>query len=560
VSFGESVYLQLRFEGGEPGSPPQIPQVAGLKVQLVQGPERRIMSDGVSVTREYVLTYLVTPLQAGEHTIPAIQADVGGRRLATQPLKLRVLKTSDGGPGVAGQNKQAFLRLVTPKTEVYVGEVLPVEVKLYVTGAQDLQWQPLAAEGFTLGKTVEMPRSQAQVGATVYATTGFRLTAVATKTGPLQLGPAECSLNLHVAAVRRAPRMDLFDDMFDSFWGRRVELRPARLVSETVAIQVLPLPRENVPAGFTGAVGEYSLELTAGPTNVAVGEPITLKVRIAGRGALDSVTLPSLEGWRGFKVYPPTSRIETTDALGVEGAKFFEQVIVPQSTDVAEVPVFAFAFFNPERKAYRTVTRPAVPLIVRPAGSGLGLASLRSSESPDDGSGPARRDIVHLKPRLGTLGTMRAPMLYQRWFVTLQAVPVLAWVAALVWRKRREHFASNPRLVRRRTVARSVRRGLGELKRLAVANDAERFYALVFRLLQEQLGERLDLPSGAITEAIVEERLAPRGVPQDLQEAVSRLFRACNQARYAHQSTEQELQAWLPTVEATLGQLASLDL
>jgi hypothetical protein len=98
------------------------------------------------------------------------------------------------------------------------------------------------------------------------------------------------------------------------------------------------------------------------------------------------------------------------------------------------------------------------------------------------------------------------------------------------------------------------------LKRLAAANDAERFYALVFRLLQEQLGERLDLPSGAITEAIVEERLAPRGVPQDLQEAVSRLFRACNQARYAHQSTEQELQAWLPTVEATLGQLASLDL
>ena len=52
-------------------------------------------------------------------------------------------------------------------------------------------------------------------------------------------------------------------------------------------MQVLPLPRENVPSGFGGAVGTYSLSLTVSPTNVAMGDPVTVKVQITGYGALE---------------------------------------------------------------------------------------------------------------------------------------------------------------------------------------------------------------------------------------------------------------------------------
>ena len=35
--------------------------------------------------------------------------------------------------------------------------------------------------------------------------------------------------------------------------------------------------------------------------------------------------------------------------------------------------------------------------------------------------------------------------------------------------------------------------------------DSDQFFATLSRLLQEQLGERLDLPASAITEAVIEE-------------------------------------------------------
>ena len=38
------------------------------------------------------------------------------------------------------------------------------------------------------------------------------------------------------------------------------------------------------------------MTVTAGPTNVTVGDPITVRVQIFGRGALDSLNLPAAGG------------------------------------------------------------------------------------------------------------------------------------------------------------------------------------------------------------------------------------------------------------------------
>ncbi len=113
----------------------------------------------------------------------------------------------------------------------------------------------------------------------------------------------------------------------------------------------------------------------------------------------------------------------------------------------------------------------------------------------------------------------------------MQAVPPLAWIAVLVWRRQKESLANNPRLRRRRHVARVVEQGLADLARQAAAGDYEPFYAGVFRLLQEQLGERLDLPASAITEAALED-LPRHGLDADTQKLLHELFHACNQYRY----------------------------
>jgi hypothetical protein len=147
----------------------------------------------------------------------------------------------------------------------------------------------------------------------------------------------------------------------------------------------------------------------------------------------------------------------------------------------------------------------------------------------------------------------------QPWFLALQAVPLFAWLSAVVWRRRAEMLAHNPRLRRRRQVAQTIRQGLVELRRLAADNQSDNFFATLVRLLQEQLGERLDLPASAITEAVIEERLRPLGVPEAALGSLRELFQSCNLARYAPIKSSQELAAIIPRLEAILRELQRLE-
>jgi hypothetical protein len=71
----------------------------------------------------------------------------------------------------------------------------------------------------------------------------------------------------------------------------------------------------------------------------------------------------------------------------------------------------------------------------------------------------------------------------------------------------------------------------------------------MFRLLQEQLGERLDCPASSITEAVIDEKLRPRGVADSTATALHELFQTCNLARYAPIKTTQELTALIAKLE-----------
>jgi hypothetical protein len=127
-----------------------------------------------------------------------------------------------------------------------------------------------------------------------------------------------------------------------------------------------------------------------------------------------------------------------------------------------------------------------------------------------------------------------------------------------VWRRRVENLANNPRLRRRRQVAQIMRDGLVALRRLAAENQSDEFFATLFRLLQEQLGERLDLPASAITEAVIEEHLHPRGGTDARWAPLQELFQICNLARYAPLKSSQELAAIIPKFESATMELQNL--
>jgi hypothetical protein len=556
VTVGETATLSLRFDGGEPKAIPALPQLPNLQI-AGEGSSRNISIDNGQFSASIIQTFLLTPTQPGEFIIPALKAEVGGQVLTTPPLKLTAVKAPTTAANAAG-DKLAFFKLFVPKKEVYVGEILAVEFQVLVqdgvANAENIMQSfeqyggcPVKAEGVSIFKTAHAQRRRIRSGNATYSVATLATSLSPVKTGPLTLSSMDVTLALQI----------LLPNARRDFWGRiQVQEQRVALSAEPETLTVLPLPKENVPASFNGAVGNFSLSVTAGPTNVAAGDPITVKVQVSGRGTLDSLALPEQTAWREFKTYPPTTKVDTTDALGLQGTKTFEQVVVPQSPDIKALPPVLFSFFEPDQKSYRTLTQPAVPLMVRPGGSAPAPTVAATTSTPDNP--PPAQDIVHIKPRLGTVAQIGPPLVQQPWFLALQAVPVLAWLSALVWRRRTEMLANNPRLRRQRQVAQIIRQGLVELRQLAFDNKSEDFFAALFRLLQEQLGERLDLPASAITEAVIEERLRPRGLPEATLNSLRELFQTCNLARYAPVKTSQELAAMIPKFEAILRELQGL--
>jgi hypothetical protein len=550
VVLGETVTLALKLEGGQFPGNPGLPAIPGVQVghNVSQNLDSRQGPDG-KMTSAHTFSYTLVPQRAGEIIIPGLNLEINGQQFASAPLKLQVLRADPHAPPAELANELAFLWLALPKTEFYVGEAFVAELRLYVRqGVQnisDFNLPAVATDGFTASRLQPGQQFERRVGNAQFTVVPQYVALTPVKSGPLKLGGVNGSLVVHLPLENRRQR-DIF-----SLFGPQSEPRQVALQLPELPIRVLKLPAENVPDGFSGAIGTFTVQFTAGPTNVATGDPVTVRIQITGTGALDSIGLPPQPAWNAFKTYPPTVETRPTDQFGLRGTKTFEQVISPETVEIKELPAFTFSYFDPEVKAYRTLSQPPIPLVVRPGGvasaPSIAAPTATSAQSP-----PAPQDIVPIKQRLGRLAPDRPPLHSQSWFVASQSVPVLVFAAALLWRRRTETLANNPRLRRQKQVARIISEGLGRLPQLAAGKQSDEFFALVFRLLQEQLGERLDLPASAITEAVVDERLKPGTLSDAIRATLHELFQTCNAARYAPAQSSQELAGLIPKLETVL--------
>jgi len=261
--------------------------------------------------------------------------------------------------------------MILPKKEIYLGEVIEVQLQLFIRDGvanaggilqsfERLGGSPFKADGFSSLKTACAQRQRAQVGNGIYDAATLVTSLSPVKAGSLMIDAINVTLTLQLPAGDQGGG---YFGLFQRYQERRV---PISIDAESVT--VLPLPPDP-PAGFSGAVGSYALAVTAGPTNVSAGDPITVKIQISGSGALESIALPDQPAWNQFKTYPPTSKLETSDPLGVTGARIFEEIVVPQNPDIKALPPVSFSYFDCDKKSYQTLSAPGIALTVRPGGN-----------------------------------------------------------------------------------------------------------------------------------------------------------------------------------------------
>lgn len=419
VILGETVTLTFKFEGVQAGGMPQLPNIPGL--QPVGGSSSGFNSTLVDGKMQTVQTFAV-PFQAnrvGDLTIPGFNLEIAGQKFSSAPLTLKVLREDPNNPPAEFATNQVFLWLALPKRETFVGEIMVAELRLYlrseIGNISDLQIPQITGDGYNAGRLNQAQQFQRRVGNATYNVVPFSFTLTPVKSGQLTIGPLNGSVVVHVGAR----------DFFGGYRQRAqvpFTTEPQRLLASSV-------PSEGAPENFTGAVGQYTMNVNIGPTNVATGDPITVRVQISGRGALDGLMLPVQSAWGDFKSYPPTAKVETSDPLGLQGTKTFEQIISPENADIHELPAFAFSFFDPETKTFRTLTHPPTKLTVRPGG--VVVAPSVAVGSPGNAiATPQPLDIVPIKQRLGPVSGSAVPLLAKPVFLAVQSVPVLA-----LWRR-----------------------------------------------------------------------------------------------------------------------------
>lgn len=530
IALGETAQLTVSVSGAE-GSDGVLPEVEGLEFTPAGRSSRYQSINGV-VTESQSLIYLVRATRAGAFTIPALKVGSGHDAASSSPVVLRVTGSgSTPAPKVrddervSANGRMAFLRLVTSKRELYVGELVPVEIKAYFragVGATLNGLPRLSSDAFTMNRLEGKPaQSQETVDGQPYVVLTWTTALSAVKAGDYSLG-LELPMLVRMQERNRAPRGFFDDSFFDDFFGRVVE-KPVTLTTEPDASKVLPLPSEKRPPDFAGAVGRFEIAAEATPAQIAAGDPITLRLKVTGAGNFDRVSSGLLSGATDWKTYKPVARFEPADSTGHQGEKIFEQAVVPTLAGKREIPALSFSFFDPETRQYMTRHTAPVSVEVAPGATPAAAAPVPPAATVKE----ERPELAPNRVEPGRFVSTLRPLYLQPWFLVSNFVALAGFAAAFYSFRRRDRLARDPRLLRASLTGRAIREQLAAMADAIQRAEAGSFFAAARIALQQRLGAQWNLPPETIT--LTEIKTRTNGNAEDLR----RVFEMADQVAYS---------------------------
>ncbi|HJW38958.1 MAG TPA: BatD family protein [Candidatus Udaeobacter sp.] len=467
TAVGETVELQIKVTGPGDATPPEEISIDGLEIHST-GQSRQFEIHNFSTRSSVTYNYTILPLRAGRFTIPPQTVRAGGSLLRTPELTLNVADSPGGSSGTRpsrGTQSQSvrasdlvFAELVVPKKTAYVGEVVPVQIRMgFDPRVRPRLIEPpeITGQGFTAQKLQESGQNSETINGRPYDVVAYKTAIAAARAGKFEVGPVKAKAQVLVPRARNAPRprsrspFDLFDlndpfsdPFFSNPFAQMGERREVEIKSEPVALEVKPLP-PNAPPSFSGAIGNFTMTTDANPKSVQVGDPITVTTAIAGRGNFDRVNAPVVEDERGWHKYPPSSKFKQDDEVGISGTKTFETVLSPNEKKQT-VPMLAFSYFDPVKGQYVTVRSEPIAISVQGGAAVANVAtaqpgSAASAKAPA-GKSPAPatkpQDILYQLTERSRATESFAPIYTRRFFWGAQLIPLFALLGFVIWKIR----------------------------------------------------------------------------------------------------------------------------
>lgn len=577
VPAGNGARLTLKVTGSR-GAQPELPQVENLIIQPRGRSQQLSIVNGVT-SQSVIYQYAVGSETPGDYQIPPISVMVDGKKLSTQPLKLKVLDAGAARPpagipqGQAGtppsgedaavdDSKRFGFLTVEPASSdrkfVYVGEIAPVRIRAWIPEDARAQLRSgILPEGkaFTLHNVSERPQQE-------YVTRDGKRHLVVTWYGGIsatKAGKYPASLALDATVAVRdtsAPRQrrsrggpfgdPFFDDFFDDMSAPMIQ-KEVTLKSDDQQIEVRPLPAEGRPDGFTGAVGEFKFDSVEIPDEWKTGEPQQVGATISGSGNFALLNAPRPTPSDDWKSYPAKGDFTPGDNSSFSGSKRFRFSAVPRKGGEQDVAL-SFSFFDPDRGAYFEITSPERKVRI----AGEDMADEQEETAPAAEAPPERNEgkPIGQHPVMSPPGNL-VPMVFRPAFAFLLGVSgglclmggLLGWL-----RNRRE----KPQRLARLAMEKAIREALAVAGNCAAANDVPGFFAAARLALQERLGGMWRQPAQAITLAEVLARM-PAGSP------VARFFREADLHEYGRRSGGEIRPEWRALLDEAMASFPSTD-
>lgn len=535
VGLGDQFQLDLLVQGeGMVSVPrpvlPPMPDFNVLGSSSSQSTNISIVNGQMRKQASVDFVYALSAKKLGRLVIPPCKLTYEGREYSTQPVEITVVQAPQGqaaptpaARGARGRGGDVpvegnLLLLATPsRRSVYVGEPVVLDVALYTRlRLTNGGWAAMPAfDGFWAEKIYDADRFDLR--RTTYEGKAYdvaRLKTVALS--PISPGEATVKPLAFNAVVLRSS-----GDVFDMF-GRQQNVR---VESKPVTIRVLPLPEQGKPAEFTGGVGRFTLAASLDRATTSGSEPVNLTVRIAGSGNVRLIEKPALARVPGLRILDPEVRDDVrAGADGVRGTKTFRYPIIPQADGKHVIAPIRIAYFDPQAKAYRTLS--AGPFEFSATGSTRNAPLVEATGLKVLGT-----DIRYIKADAAGLAVtpLSAP-----WWPNLLYLPALGLLGgAFAYRAHEQRLRSDRGYARKLRSSRLVRARLRQAETLLKRRDEKGFHAALAQAVMGYVGDRHDMDTQAMTKEQLRAELERRQVAPEAVAAVLEVLAQCDYARFS---------------------------
>jgi hypothetical protein len=548
VPVGSDAEFTIIVQGVTRSPTPTLPHIRGLETRSL-GQTTNMELRGGTMQAEVRHRFLLRASRPGRYHLPPIDLRVQGYNLTSRAEILEVVAAGTRERQSADAPPLELELLGLPDRPLWVGEIVPAEVRLYVRkGVQVSEATPTRAllGNFTLLHPRERQPEQRAVRrhGKSYIELVFPIAI-----SPAEAGRQSFQVGMDVTAMlpqsrqARQGRSGFNDPFFGSLFSRR---QPEKILTQSAALelQVKNLPSAGRPDDFTGGIGRFTLQAKLQPTTIDPGDPVSLEVQVAGRGNFDRLVLTGVPETSDWKAYPGRADFRATDELGITGVKTFEQALIPLGEDRQQLPAITLSFFDPESGSWERLS--ALPPAVQ-------VRAVTAIAPPSGAARPARRaqlfELAPNRPDMGHLVPTLLPWSEPRLLILLQAVPICLLLVVLLALGRRRQRLSDP--ARQRMKHATAR--LDEAVRSAnEANDLRQLLRVTREGIEEYLAIRADRmerhPSVHTSLRAVQDRA--------LHDELRALFDKSDQAAFAaDKDPTLDLASWRSRIQSILDRL-----